>query len=113
MSSFDKVRGGKLQLKGKLVAKDGQIVKKEKKRKPKADEEHQQEADAAASAAPSVDGGTGHCPEGKGASKSYEELFPAEAKRFSYEKPAKKAKEVSREEWLDKRVAKKADRYCK
>lgn len=40
----------------------------------------------------------------------YEQLFPVEAKKFSYDP---KAKTKSIEDALDDRVKKKADRYCK
>ena len=57
-----------------------------------------------------IDVGIGHAPDGGKKTKLYEDMFPVETKRFGYETEKKK---LSREEALDIRVKKKADRYCK
>eukprot|EP00898_Chlorokybus_atmophyticus_P001956 jgi/Chlat1/2761/Chrsp187S02940 len=118
MSSYDKVKPGGLKLKGGLSVSAGRVDKKNKKKRKNKDQDKEQDnnADAAQQQAGGggdglVDyGGTGHLPEGKGASKGYEQLFHVETKRFGYQLPPQAQ---TREDALDARQKLKADRYCK
>jgi hypothetical protein len=124
-SSYEKVKGGKLSLKGGPgleKAIDKKKKKKNHKKKAQLGTEEGEATDPVAevevvgeesgkkSGKPvyDIDTGTGHAPDGK-KSKKYEELFPVETKRFGYVIP----EVLSREAALDERVKKKADRYCK
>ncbi|CAM6097709.1 unnamed protein product [Calypogeia fissa] len=93
-SSYEKVRGSKLNFKGGLGV-DRNISKKTKKKKKKIHKDEPVDGDenvelvleggegAAASKstdATEIDTGSGHAPDGK-KSKKYEELFPVETRR--------------------------------
>lgn len=110
-SSFKKVRGGKLLFKGgidptKSIDKKGKRKKKHSKDLPANSTEG---AAAERDVGETIDVGSGHAPDGKN-SKKYEELFPVETRKFGYVVPEVAS---SREDALDERVKKKADRYCK
>eukprot|EP00249_Psilotum_nudum_P009844 c22186_g1_i1 orf=251-592(+) len=105
-SSYENVRGGKLSFKGGLDPKK-KIDKKKKKKKTENEEGSTGGADGHV-LCQMVDTGIGFAPDGK-KSKNYEELFPVEAKKLGLT-----GQDVpSREDALDERVKKKADRYCK
>ncbi|CAM6127534.1 unnamed protein product [Calypogeia fissa] len=121
-SSYEKVRGSKLNFKGGLGV-DRNISKKTKKKKKKIHKDEPVDGDenvelvleggegAAASKstdATEIDTGSGHAPDGK-KSKKYEELFPVETRRHGYVVPSVDSRTAA----LDERVKKKADRYCK
>ena len=130
MSSYLKVKASKLSFKGGL---DPKIDKKKKKKKKNRTEELPQlgreeiedegEMEEGAKKKEKqkkgkmekeedfeLDQGIGHAPDGGKKTKLYEDMFPVETKRFGYETEKKK---LTREEALDIRVKKKADRYCK
>ena len=130
-ASYQKVKASKLAFKGGLDPKIDKKMKKKKKTKKKEmqelptrglgqDEEEQEEneVDGAEEGTKKkenekdfeIDIGIGHAPDGGKKTKLYEDMFPVETKRFGYETEKKK---LSREEALDIRVKKKADRYCK
>ncbi|XP_062076943.1 uncharacterized protein LOC133781857 [Humulus lupulus] len=115
---YEKVKGNRLTFKGGDLATRSKPISKtknKKKKKVKLDPQivdGSEPKDAAASAAAAVDGSGGASEYTIDAAKrmKYEELFPVEAKKFSYDP---KAKVKSIEDALDDRVKKKADRYCK
>eukprot|EP00298_Acanthocystis_sp_HF-20_P019999 c24539_g1_i1.p1 GENE.c24539_g1_i1~~c24539_g1_i1.p1 ORF type:complete len:145 (+),score=68.12 c24539_g1_i1:22-435(+) len=137
MSDYDKVVKGKLSLKG--LDKDKE-KKKNKKSKRKIEEVEQNEANETKEKkvakeeefAPEIT----YVPGGSAKNKTYEDLFPHERERYEngrvktlwgssyrdapeilhgYSEPwrAKAPNQMSVEERLDLRSAKKADRYCK
>ncbi|KAJ7533848.1 hypothetical protein O6H91_13G067400 [Diphasiastrum complanatum] len=128
MSSYEKVKGGKLSFKGGIGVDKIIQKKKKKKRKGKSKLEEEEEdpdkeedgvdmngkdpssekKEAAVVGGFEIDTGTGFAPDGK-KSKHYEELFPVETKRFGYAVPEVQSREAA----LDERVKRKADRYCK
>ncbi|MCO5604266.1 hypothetical protein L7F22_058430 [Adiantum nelumboides] len=111
-TSYEKVKRAKLSFKGGLdPAKKIEKKKKKKQKDANLRDPTEEEAEQAKGAEEAIelDNGIGHAPEGGKKSKLYEELFPVETKRFSYNTE----KTVTREEALDVRVKQKADRYCK
>lgn len=103
-SSFEKVRGGKLVLKGGLGVSQGKIKKGKKKAASKA-----AEGDAPKEEDGGIDTGIGFAPSGEKKTAKYEEMFPEEAQKLGYT-----SKEIgNREAALDARAKKRADRYCK
>ncbi|GJP54215.1 hypothetical protein CLOM_g13313 [Closterium sp. NIES-68] len=134
-SAFDKVRGGKLVFKG--VGDVSKLIKKKKHKKHKrtTDAENDptgggeggnpegREGGVTAGEAPGADGGPkagddeydtgiGFAPDGRKKTPKYEEMFPFETVRYAYTKP-EKMKMKTREDALDERAKKKADKYCK
>ncbi|CAM6094576.1 unnamed protein product [Calypogeia fissa] len=124
-SSYEKVRGSKLNFKGGMGV-DKNISKKTKKKKKKKKKIHKDELvdgdenvelvleggdNAAASKstdATEIDKSSGHALNGK-KSKKYEKLFPVEMRRHGYVVPSVDSRIVA----LDERVKKKADRHYK
>jgi hypothetical protein len=104
MSSYDKVRGGKLVLKGGLSVSKGKIKKGKKKAASKA-----AEGDATKEEETEIDTGIGFAPSGQKKTAKYEEMFPEEAQKLGYTSLGKGNREAA----LDERAAKRADRYCK
>lgn len=103
-SSYEKVRGGKLVLKGGLGVSQGKIKKGKKKGASKAAEGDPPKEDENA-----LDTGIGFAPSGQKKTAKYEEMFPEEAQKLGYT-----SLEIGdREAALDARAKKRADRYCK
>lgn len=114
---YEKVKGNRLAFKGGGLATSSKSIGKSKKKKKKQLKDDPQNGDGTepqgveASASGNDSGGPGEAYTIDAAKRmKYEELFPVEAKKFSYD-PKFKVKPV--EDALDDRVKKKADRYCK
>ena len=115
---YERAKGNRLAFKGGGLATSSKSIsknkKKKKKKQAKLDPQNEDGAelqDAEASAAgDDGSGGVGEYTIDAAKRMKYEELFPVEAKKFSYDP---KAKVKSVEDALDDRVKKKADRYCK
>lgn len=113
---YEKVKGNRLTFKGGGLATRSKPISKNKKKKKKnldpQNEDGTEVKDSEASDAPNGSGGAAGEVYTIDAAKrmKYEELFPVEAKKFSYD-PKSNVKSV--EDVLDDRVKKKADRYCK
>ena len=119
---YEKAKGGRLTFKGGSLATRSKSIdkKKQKKKKNKDKNPTNDEPILDMEAGIQGDDATGGDESGQtggveytiDAAKrmKYEQLFPVEAKKFSYDP---KAKTKSIEDALDDRVKKKADRYCK
>ncbi|KAK4582411.1 hypothetical protein RGQ29_025550 [Quercus rubra] len=120
---YEKAKGGRLTFKGGSLATRSKSIdkKKQKKKKKNKDKElmndepildMEAEVEDAHATGGDESGQTGGVEYTIDAAKrmKYEQLFPVEAKKFSYDP---KAKTKSIEDALDDRVKKKADRYCK
>uniref|UniRef100_A0A7N0TFF5 Uncharacterized protein n=1 Tax=Kalanchoe fedtschenkoi TaxID=63787 RepID=A0A7N0TFF5_KALFE len=118
--AYEKVKAGRLTFKDGTLATRSKPIDKKKKRKKKTDKGPQLQSDDVVNIENEAqineegpgEGGSGEIVYTIDAAKKmkYEELFPVEAKKFSYDP---KAKVKSVEQALDDRVKKKADRYCK
>ncbi|CAM8972526.1 hypothetical protein QQ045_018617 [Rhodiola kirilowii] len=117
--AYEKVKAGRLTFKdGTLATRSKSIDKKKKKKKtgkglePSSDDVRDSESEVQIKEEAAGEGVSGEVIYTIDAAKKmkYEELFPVEAKKFSYDP---KAKVKSVEQALDDRVKKKADRYCK
>mmetsp|Transcript_189 Transcript_189/g.494 ORF Transcript_189/g.494 Transcript_189/m.494 type:complete len:129 (-) Transcript_189:1134-1520(-) len=128
MSSYEKVVGGKLNLKGGISLTKQELKKKKKKKKVKAPEGEHPEGEEGEEGAKQDLGGIDITAPGKG----YEELFPYESKRAKESKGRtqcygtnyraapeilhgydRKVKGETVEERLDMRCGQKADKFCK
>mmetsp|Transcript_3168 Transcript_3168/g.11448 ORF Transcript_3168/g.11448 Transcript_3168/m.11448 type:complete len:112 (-) Transcript_3168:941-1276(-) len=108
--------GGKLNLKGVVLPSDAKREKKKKKKMKKLLAEGKLIPEGDADGGPAKerewDIGSGYAPLGEKNTKTYEEMFPAEQRRFGVSVDGAR-KTATREEALELRVKKKADRYCK
>ncbi|AEC07742.1 hypothetical protein AtNW77_Chr2g0244991 [Arabidopsis thaliana] len=113
---YERVNGGRLAFKGGDLATRKSIEKKKKKKQKKNKEKLDGVEDGAKTAPdgsppPAAAAGDEDIYSIDAAKKKkYDDLFPVEAKKFGY---IPKANFESREDALDDRVKKKADRYCK
>ncbi|PON39125.1 hypothetical protein PanWU01x14_307630 [Parasponia andersonii] len=113
---YEKVKGNRLTFKGGgLATRSKPISKSKKKKKLKLDPQNEdgiEPKDVETSEDGNGSGGAAGEVYTIDAAKrmKYDELFPVEAKKFSYD-PKSSVKTV--EDALDDRVKKKADRYCK
>lgn len=114
---YERAKGNRLSFKGGGLATSSKSIGKSKKKKKKHIKHDPQNDDGTepqeleATTTSDGSGGPGEMYTIDAAKRmKYEELFPVEAKKFSYD-PKFQVKSV--EDALDDRVKKKADRYCK